>query len=164
MDNKKDNLSLDIKAEKQSFSQLLNIEEPEMLQGKINLPRIDSSDLKSLPVETPVIENYNHNFYADNQKHHEVKSNNSLRVEPNVTGVNVSLDVNSIESINGEVVKNTSDIKSLSNGMSKMYNELHGLATKNKESDPYEERPTVLPTNLIFYDRIKRTVNTKGLN
>jgi len=165
MDRDQDKFLLDIQAEKQSFSSMLDTEDDmaDYTESNKNISKPIFEEVQTQQMSMPIMEDesLNLNFLNDQNK---TLKDDSLRIESSMTGVNYDSDISSIENLQEQILKNKSDIGEIATGVSNAYNELHALSTREKEGDPFEERPTVLPTNLIFYDRIKRTVETNNLN
>lgn len=163
MEEMQDKFLIDVKAEKQSLNPSIQLEETKeetvnISPDILNVQKPDQAlraEMQSVTVNIQPQEDIESSRVKTNELNSE-----TLRVEANVTGLNYFVQLNSIETLTDQVSDMQSKIKNLTSDLNTSYESINDLATFQRESDPFEERITVLPTNLIFVDRTQRVIDT----
>lgn len=163
MEEMPDKFLIDVQAEKQSLNPSIQSEETK--EENVNVsPEILNFQQPEQPVKAAMQAVTVNIQPQEDIESSRVKINDSnsesLRVEANVTGLNYFVQLNSIETLTDQVSDMQSKIKNLTSDLNTSYESINQLATFQRESDPFEERITVLPTNLIFVDRTQRVIDT----
>lgn len=166
MEEMPDKFLIDVQAEKQSLNPSIQSEETK--EENVNVsPEILNFQQPEQPVKAAMQAVTVNIQPQEDIESSRVKINDSnsesLRVEANVTGLNYFVQLNSIETLTDQVSDMQSKIKNLTSDLNTSYESINQLATFQRESDPFEERITVLPTNLIFVDRTERVIDTSHI-
>lgn len=161
------NLSIDIEVEKKILNNLVdsigtdNKENFDFISSFLNQNNetqnfVANVEPISLKIDSETILNPETNEISTpnvNLLSTETNNTNLPLIDPFSSTLNLSDQMNQIEV----------DIKNLQTNMQTTYENINQLSVFQRESDPFEERVTVLPTNLIFLDRIKRITDSNSV-
>jgi hypothetical protein len=147
--------SIDMNAEKLLLGNLFN-------QDEDTQKTVLFSDVEPLPESekyqfTPVEELPPPEYPTYQTENTESQNLTSLYVESKVTGLNFSVN-SSIDDISDKVSQLEDNLGNVSRDLLKAYKTINDTNSNPRPSDPFEERVTVLPTNLIYDDRVQRTI------
>lgn len=149
--------SMDMNAEQLLLGNMLNQESDDsennikFVQAE-ELPRAEKYQFApsdELPESEPF------NYQTENT---EVPKTTSLYVESKVTGINYSID-SSFDSLSNKVSEIEDTLGNVSKDVLEAYKTINHINSGPKPSDNFEERVTILPTNLIYDDRVQRSID-----
>jgi len=156
MEESENKILIDVNAEKMAFNPMIeeqaSVEEP---SGKLDsiLYRNNnvSASVESIPLQIDLEEKNNN---AEVIETNIDKTN--LKVEATIHGINQTISSMSADDLMADLSSVNSRVDNLTEELYKSYHKINQFAAKTSPADKFEERVTVLPTNLIYTDRLER--------
>lgn len=152
-DNK---FSIDMNAEKILFGNMINennndSDDTIKFSPMEELPRAEKYQFQEFE---PLPESESYDFQSQNSESQKMPG---LYVESTVTGINYSIESN-FDNITDKIAELENGLGNVSKDMLEAYKTINLVNSKARPTDNFEERVTILPSNLIYNDRVQRSI------
>jgi hypothetical protein len=157
MEESEDKISIDVNAEKIAFNQMIE-EQPPAVEPSSKIDSIFyqnnniNASIESIPLQIDIEEKTN---IEEDFKNSIDKTN--LKVEASIHGIDQTISSTTSDDLMDNLSSVNSRVDTLTEELYKSYHKINQFAAKASPADKFEERVTVLPTNLIYTDRLERT-------